>query len=407
MPADNSISPSRLENLTALIDQKPEALALGDGELRVEALKATKYLYDLGTPCARPACVSADSCVALKSEAQSRGRIVDLLSSISPSLAPQTRSQAAARPQDGQAQPHQETPALEATPVSELFVDGMDDEQIWSQLELRAENVCRALQYALDGMDERAEEDDESGIDGEDGEDDERMEELREALERGEDIEDLQGMEVDTDEDSDEEEDEEESEDEPDVHLGEKVVELRYPSDEEDEDGEQEAEEEVWSEPRVDFSTFDTEMSVEYTEREQSSKPKYKPKPKKSGHPELDDGFFDLAAFNRETEEAEAKASSRGRLKRDSDDEDEILEDEVDMFAPIGDTADAFDEEEMQGGDGGRLSPLSAHFSRAHTVLQNYSTKTSSTPPLGFRRRVRQEKIRARAKGKMLLRLLL
>ena len=46
----------------------------------------------------------------------------------------------------------------------------MDDEQIWSQLELRADNVCHALQYALDGMDEGVEEVELGGKLGEVGE---------------------------------------------------------------------------------------------------------------------------------------------------------------------------------------------------------------------------------------------
>lgn len=58
MATHGMVLPSRLEKLTTLIDQKPEALALGDSELRVEALKATKYLYDLGKSSARSACVS-------------------------------------------------------------------------------------------------------------------------------------------------------------------------------------------------------------------------------------------------------------------------------------------------------------------------------------------------------------
>ena len=42
----------------------------------------------------------------------------------------------------------------------------------------------------------------------------------------------------------------------------------------------------------------------------------------RSGHPELDDGFFSLAEFNAETEESEARVSSKGRLASDSEDDD-------------------------------------------------------------------------------------
>ena len=299
---------------------------------------------------------------------------------------------------------------LEPTPVTELFIDGMDDEQIWSQLELRADNVCHALQYALDGMDEGVEEDEseESEDDSEEGDD--RMQKLREALVRGEDIDmaDLEGIEIDdeddTEGDDEEQDDEEESDDEPRAHLGEKVVELRDPSDEEDEDEdeygpEEDQVEEVWDAPAVDFSTFDTEMSVEYLERHPPSRPKPKSTLKSSGHPELDDGFFDLAAFNRETEEAEAKASSRGRLgKRDSDDEDEDLEDDIDMFAPIDDASGVFEEEDLEGGDRGMHTPSHTSVELAYTYLQRYSTRISLILLRGLLRRMLKERIKGRAR---------
>ena len=62
----------------------------------------------------------------------------------------------------------------------------------------------------------------------------------------------------------------------------------------------------------------------------------HKKSAKHGGHPQLDDGFFNLAAFHAEIEATEARSSGGGRL--DGSDEDDESEDEViDMFAPIED----------------------------------------------------------------------
>lgn len=54
-------------------------------------------------------------------------------------------------------------------------------------------------------------------------------------------------------------------------------------------------------------------------------------------HPTLDDGFFSIDRFNRQTELMEAKSTSSGRLKNDDSDSDEEEEEEVDLFAPLDD----------------------------------------------------------------------
>ncbi|KZT74654.1 Mpp10 protein [Daedalea quercina L-15889] len=391
MATEDLVLPPQLERLTLLIDEKPEALALGDNDLRVEALKATKYLYDL----------------ALKSEAQSRGHIVDLLSSISPSLAPQTRSQTAARHQNAQPELHEEAPDFEPTPVTELFIEGMDGDQIWSQMELRAENVCRALQYALDGMDEGAE-DEEEDEEEEEGDDEARMEMMRQAMERGEDIDmELDGMDVGVEDGTDdaeaEDESENESEDDPEVHLGEDVVELRDPSDEDDREDEDEEDEMDEEEYPLDFGLeLDTEQTVLFLNHK---RPPPKRKGRAIGHPELDDGFFDLVAFNRETEEAESRAASKGRLgKKDSDDEDEDMEDDVDLFAPVDGVREAFDEEDLEG-DGGELFYQDFFEPPARTPQANAEGKGKArvTTPRGKVRFHDEVKVRMiKAKGKNL-----
>lgn len=112
---------------------------------------------------------------------------------------------------------------------------------------------------------------------------------------------DEDGMDIDDSEEA--EEDDEDESDDMDEDLGEDVVQLR---DDEEEETEKLP---VWSGPR---------------------------------HPTLDDGFFSIDRFNRETEMLEAKSKGRGKL--DEDDEEE-LEEEIDLFAPLDDDEDENDEE--------------------------------------------------------------
>lgn len=69
-------------------------------------------------------------------------------------------------------------------------------------------------------------------------------------------------------------------------------------------------------------------------------------------HPTLDDAFFSIDEFNRETEELESKSRSSGRLDQDEDDDGEDL----DLFALVSDEPEAFDEEDEE--DMGSFSEL-------------------------------------------------
>ena len=115
-------------------------------------------------------------------------------------------------------------------------------------------------------------------------------------------------------------------------HLGESVTNLRDPSSDEDED-----EDEEESDDEAPTSKLDAPSSR---------------KRKRPGHPELDDGFFNLAEFNAEIEAAESRRVSSGRLNKDSEENDSEDEDEdIDVFAPV-DDAEGFEEgdEDAAGG---------------------------------------------------------
>jgi len=261
--------------------------------------------------------------LALESESTSRPHISELLSSLSPEEAPVTRSQTKALNGKRKRAPPK-IAAFDQTPLTSLFLEDAGPEQVWAQLELRAKGVCEMLSKALDGtlMNEDVDMRTLSGVNGDEDEDEDdggSHKKLRfEDLSR-EDIRSLgmepdvlkrlmdswEGMEVD--EDGEEELGEEESEDEDDYgeEFGEEVTSLKDP--------------EALDSPGPSRSSRLSRRS------------------KSSAGSQLDDGFFDLASFNAETEEVEAKHVSRGRLKSLNEDEDsESDEESVDYFAVVG-----------------------------------------------------------------------
>lgn len=223
-------------------------------------------------------------------EVTSIRHIAELLSSLSPAQAPQTRSQLKQKRSPG---PVTAAPKLTITPINNLHVDGMDEEQVWAQLELKNKSLCEVLQYALDASGEDVEmlEDDPSAsINTDDGEDD------------------LDEFDLDEDEDSedeDEDESEDESEESEDEDLGEGVTELRDPDQE---DG-----------------TLFSRISSALKTVEQ-------PRRRRGQQSELDDGFFNLTEFNADTIRAEARKASRGSLGGDDEEEEEEEEEEIDFF---------------------------------------------------------------------------
>ena len=209
---------------------------------------------------------------------------------------------------------------FESTPLKSLFVEDMDDEQIWAQLDLRTKAICRMLDFVLEGGSEEQgemelEDEDEESSDAEADEEEQKFREALQGLETGDvDLEELMtkyGLNPEDFEDSDQSMDDDEAE------FG-----------QETDGSSSEEEEEDISPLRDSESIVDTPPS--------SSVPQSRPittRGKKKGSSELDDGFFDLAEFNAETERAESKSSSRGRLAGDDDSDEEGMD--IDLFATV------------------------------------------------------------------------
>lgn len=234
---------------------------------------------------------------ALNSENQARPYISALLASFSPRQAPVTRSQSSAngkrKRKRSPSPPPAPKDAFEPTPLTCLYVQDLDKDQIWAQLELRAQSVCKMLEYALNGYEDPME----YGVAP---------------------ASDSSEQNSSEDDDSDLTYEESDGNSEPDEGsrgssdgglLEEGVTELRDPSVDSEEEG-------LVKDSRISSSSSSLKT--------------------KGDHLGLDDGFFDLEEFNAETEEAEAGFVSNGALNADWDnvasDEDE---DDIDYFTSI------------------------------------------------------------------------
>lgn len=323
--------PPPLQDLSVFIDTQPESLAHENSELQGLALRATKYVFDW----------------AVQTEPASWPHIARLLNTLTDVKPPQTRS--AAKRKSSHALPDEpqkkknRVSQLE-TPIPSLFVDRMSIEQIWEQLDLRGARVCEHLQI-LEG-------------DGEDGDGGENEDGKSEFDEEESDEEE---------EDSLEESGDDGEEDDSSLPGEEDVAELQEESSEEEEEDEDRP-----------SSTFDVIRK--------------KPTASKAGtHSELDDGFFNLHEFNAETDQAEAKSVSKGRLHRDSDSDDSGTESDVDLFEAVDDAVDEEDLEEDYFYKDFFDVPRSSNLRR--------TTSTSKPSKVRFHDQVKVKKIKARGKG--------
>jgi U3 small nucleolar RNA-associated protein MPP10 len=269
---------------------------------------------------------------------------------------PKTRAQARqARKRKRSSSPDDETvkrkgnPMLQAadsltpTQLQELHLSGMEDEQIWAQLELRGRTITTVVETLLEGawddpMKALAEDDEVDGKeDSEEG--DLSMEDMDVDMEDSSSDGDEEDEGLEPPDEAAEEEDDDTSGDE---NMPEHITQLADSSDENEE-------------PSLTGLDLDRPSRLRKEERPQRTQ-------SRNRHPTLDDNFFSIADFNKEIEAAEVQSKGRGRLDEDSDDES------VDLFRAVPEDDELADQPDHA--EGGRMW---THLSRLRGRVDSYS----------------------------------
>ena len=282
--------PTIEETLSQRLSTEPHLLARGDSLLNQLARDTTKSLYDKGVQEEKASLpyISAllDACVPRGQQSGKRKRA-----------------------NDGSISQH---PLFPPTELNELVLEGMGNDQIWHQLELRSAKLARVLDHVISSGPEDADE-----------------EESEEENEK--DAEDLN----DDDEAWNEEDDEEEESDEgfagasdlSDVDPNEVYYEPLHTEEMQHMRKKEKEKQEMMQMYGVsDPALYDalTSASSDDDEEEDKGKPR---------HPTLDDDFFSIDEFNRLTEAQERQEhSSRAHLSGEEEEEDM---DGIDLFAPL------------------------------------------------------------------------
>ena len=283
--------PTIEETLSQRLSTEPHLLARGDSLLNQLARDTTKSLYDKGVQEEKASLpyISAllDACVPRGQQSGKRKRA-----------------------NDGSISQH---PLFPPTELNELVLEGMGNDQIWHQLELRSAKLARVLDHVISSGPEDADE-----------------EESEEENEK--DAEDLN----DDDEAWNEEDDEEEESDEgfagasdlSDVDPNEVYYEPLHTEEMQHMRKKEKEKQEMMQMYGVSDPALYDALTSASSDDEEEEEDKGKPR-----HPTLDDDFFSIDEFNRLTEAQERQEhSSRAHLSGEEEEEDM---DGIDLFAPL------------------------------------------------------------------------